>query len=147
MSASVTIDRSSLSKSDLVISDTSTTLRFTENGVGYVVQSVRTTTMPDSVDVNGSEVVAFARDATSLTLEFHVLGASSAAVAATVADLEEAFFRLDYPVTRVVDGVSATYSGAPCALRPVRDAVDSGVVAQHFDTFAVTIPFPNPIAS
>lgn len=146
MSASVTIDRSGMAGSPaaLVISDTSSVYRFTEDGVGYVVQSVRVRTMPDSGDVDGSEVLSFAREATGLTLEFHVIGASSAAVASSVVALEDAFFRLEYNVTRTVDGVSRTYSGGPCALRPVRNAVDSGVLEQHFDTFAVTIPFANP---
>jgi hypothetical protein len=142
--ASVTIDRTSLSLPDLVISDDGATYRLTEDGVGYVVQSVRVTTAPDSADVDGSEIIGFAREATSLSLEFHVIGASSAAVAASVAALEAAFYRLEYDVTRTVDGVSTTWSGGPCALRPKRGAVDSGVVAAHFDTFAVTIPFPNP---
>jgi hypothetical protein len=69
---------------------------------------------------------------------------SSAALAAAVAEVEEALYRLDYPVTRTVDGVSATYSGAPCLPAPVRAAALSGVVAAHFETFSVSIPFPNP---
>lgn len=140
----MTIDRTSLGKAALVIADDGATYRFTEDGVGYVVQSVRTTKAPDSINVDGSEIVAFARESTGLPLEFHVIGASSAAVAAAVAELEEAFYRLDYPVTRSVDGVSRTWSGGPCALVPKRGSTDSGVVAAHFDTFTVTIPFPNP---
>lgn len=144
MTASVTIDRTSLSKAALVISDAGPTYRFTADGMGYVVRSVRITTAPDSADVDGSEIVAFAAESTGLTLEFYVSGDSSASVAAAVAELEEAFFRLSYPVTRTVDGVSATYNGGPCALKPVRGSVDSGVVAAHFDTYSVTIPFPSP---
>lgn len=142
--ASVSIDRTSLSKSALVISDDGAVYRFTEDGVGIIVQSVRVTTAPDSVNVSGSEIVAFAKAATSLPLEFHVIGSSSADLASKVADLEEAFYRLDYPLTRVVDGVSSTWSGGPCALVPKRGAVDSGVLARHFETYSVTIPLPNP---
>lgn len=142
--ASVSIDRSSLSLAPLVVSDDGPTYRFTEDGVGYVVQSVRTLTMPDSADVDGSEIIGFSREATALALEFHIFGASAAAVAASVAEWETALFRLDYPVTRTVDGVSVTYSAGPCALRPARSSVDSGVTAAHFDTFRVTIPLPNP---
>jgi hypothetical protein len=142
--ASVTIDRTSLGKAPLVIADDGTTYRFTEDGVGYVVQSVRITTAPDSADVDGSEIVAFSRDATALPLEFHVFAATSADLADAVGELEEAFYRLTYPVTRAVDGVSVTYAGGPCALVPKRSAVDAGVVAAHFDTFSVTIPLPNP---
>lgn len=142
--ASITVDRTSLGKAALVIADDGATFRLTEEGVGYVVQSVRVTTAPDSINVDGSEVTGFARNATGLAVEFHVFGASSAAVAASVAELEEAFYRLDYPVTRTVDGVSVTYSGGPCALTPKRATVDASVAAAHFDTFGVTIPFPNP---
>lgn len=146
MSASVSIDRSGMpgAPAPLVISDDGTVFRLTEEGVGYVVQSVRVSTMPDSADVDGSEVIGFAREATGLPLEFHVFGATSAAVAASVAELEDALYRLDYPVTRTVDGVAKTWSGGPCALKPSRNSVDSAVVAAHFDTFTVTIPFPNP---
>lgn len=145
--ASVTIGRSSLSKSDLVISNDGSTYRFTEDGVGRVIQAVRVTYAPESIDIDGSQPIGFAREATALPLEFHVIGASSSAVASAVAELEEALYRLDYPVTWAVDGVTATYGGGPCALVPKRAAVDSGVLAAHFETYSVTIPIPNPIAS
>lgn len=144
--ASVSIDRTSLSKAALVISDDGAVYRFTEAGVGHVVQAVRVTTAPDSINVDGSEVIAFSKAATSLPLEFHVFGSSSADLASKVAELEEAFYRLAYNVTRTVDGVAVTYSGGPCALVPVRGNVDSGVQAAFFETYAVTIPFPNPNA-
>lgn len=145
--ASVSIDRTGMSGSPapLVISDDGSVFRFTEDGVGYVVQSVRVTTMPDSADVDGSEIVAFAREATSLALEFHIIGATASALDASIAEMEAALFRLGYPVTRTVDGISKTYDAGPCALVPSRAAVDSGVLAQHFDTFKVTIPLPNPV--
>lgn len=142
--ASVTIDRTSLAEADLVISDDGAVYRFTEDGVGHVIQSVRMTMAPDSIHVDGSEVVGFARESTGLALEFHVIGTSSSDLATKVAALEEALYRLDYPVTRTVDGVSKTWSGGPCALAPTRAVVDSGVLAQHFETYTVTIPFPNP---
>ena len=141
---SVSIDRTSLGKAPLVVSDDGTVYRFTDQGFGYVVQSIRTTSMPDSADVDGTEVLTFAREATGLPLEFYIFGATTADVAAGLAEWEEALYRLDYPVTRTEDGVSKTWSGGPAALTPVRSNVDSGVLAAHFDTFAVTIPFPNP---
>ena len=154
--ASVSIDRSDMTGAlaPLVITDdgsvamgSGVVLRFTDDGVGYVVQSVRVTTMPDSADVNGSEPVTFAREATGLPLSFYIIGPSSAVVDAARIEVEDALFRLSYPVTRTVDGVTHTYAGGPCALTPVRSSVDPGVVAAHFDTFSVTIPFFNPIAS
>lgn len=145
---SASIDRTGMvDPTPLVISDDGAVYRLTENGMGHVVQSVRTTMMPDSADVDGSEPIAFSREATGLALEFHIIGASTAAVEAARTALEDALYRLDYPVTRTVDGVSKTWSGAPCALTPVRSVVDSGVVAAHFETYAVTIPFPNPNGS
>lgn len=142
--ASVSIDRTSLGKAPLVIADDGAVFRFTDNGVGYVVQSVRVSTMPDSIDVDGSEPIAFTREATSLPLEFYIQGASTAEVEASLAELEEALFRLSYPVTRTVDGGSKTYSGGPTAPTPIRSSVDAGVLAAHFDTVAVSIPFYNP---
>jgi hypothetical protein len=148
----VSIDRSSMAgaPAPLVITDdgsaTSTSgavFRFTDNGVGYVVKSVRTTTMPDSADANGTEVVSFSLEPTSLPLEFYVIGSSSAVVDAGLAEIADALFRLDYPLTRTVDGVAHTYRGGPCAPAPIRSSVDAGVVAAHFDTFAVTIPIPS----
>lgn len=151
MSASVSIDRSDMtgSPAPIVITDdgsvTSTSgavFRFTDAGVGYVVDSVTFATMPDSGDVTGSEIISFKREATSLPLEFYVIGSSSAVVAAGLAEIADALFRLNYPVTRTVDGVAKTYGGGPCAPAPIRSSVDPGVVAAHFDTFAVTIPIP-----
>lgn len=144
---SVSIDRTSMSLAPLVISDDGAVYRFTEDGLGYVVTSVRVTSMPDSVDVDGSEPVTFSREATGLPLRFHVQGTSTATLHTAVAALEAALFRLRYEVTRTVDGVSTTYEGGPAALSPVRSFVDHGVLAAHFDTFAVTIPFfnPNPV--
>lgn len=144
--ASVSIDRSDMAgaPADLVISDDGPVYRFTEDGVGYVVQSVRLTTAPDSADTDGSEIVAFAKNATGLPLEFHVFGTSAADLAAKVAEVEDALYRLSYPVTYTVLGVAKTYSGGPCALTPKRSSEDSAVAAAFFDTFAVTIPFPNP---
>lgn len=141
---SVSIDRTSLGKAALVISDDGATYQFTEDGVGYVVTAIRTTTMPDSADVDGTEILTFAKDATALPLRFHVHGASTAEVRTAVADLEEALYRLSYEVTYTVDGVAATFECGPAALVPVRSSVDSGVVDAHFDTFAVTLPIPNP---
>jgi hypothetical protein len=144
--ASVSIDRSDMAGTPaaLVIADDGTDYRFTEEGVGYVVQSVRVATAPDSADVDGSEVIAFARNATGLPLEFHVIGSSAADLASKIAEVEAALYRLDYPVTRDVEGVAKTYSGGPCALTPKRGTYDSGLLGRFFDTFAVTIPFPNP---
>lgn len=144
MSASVSIDRTSLGKDPLVIADDGAVYRFTEDGVGYVVQSVEVTTAPDSRDMDGSEVIAFRKVATSLPLEFHVIAASRADLIDAIAEVEEALYRLTFPVTRTVDGSAKTYAGSPCALVPKRASEDSGVLAAHFDTFTVTIPFPNP---
>lgn len=142
--AEVRISRASLSESALTITDDGSIYRFTEDGVGYVVQSVRVSMAPDSINVDGSEVIGFAREATSLFLEFHVIGTSASDLASKVADMEDALYRLDYEVTRTVDDVADTYLGGPCALVPKRAVVDSGVLPRFFDTFTVTIPFPNP---
>lgn len=130
----------------LVIADDGAIFRLTADGVGYVVQSVRLVVAPDSDSVDGSEVVSFSRDASALPVEFHVIGGSAAEVAASVAEIEDALYRISFPVTRTVRGVAATYQGGPCALVPKRGSVDSGVAAANFDTFSVTIPFPNPNA-
>lgn len=140
----VSIDRTSLGKEPLVIADDGEVYQFTDSGVGYVTKTVRTEMLPDSRAIDGSEVLSYALEATALPLEFHVWADSSAGLAAAVAELEEALYRLDYPVTRTVDGVSQAWSGAPCLPTPSRASVLSGVVAQHFDTFSVSIPFPNP---
>lgn len=145
--ASVSIDRTSLELDPLVIADDGAVFRLTEDGVGQVVQSVRVTTAPDSGGVDGSEIVEFSREATSLPVQFHIFGTSAADLAAKVAEVETALYRLAYPVTRSVGGAARTWYGGPCALVPIRATVDSGVAASHFETFSVTIPFPNPNAS
>lgn len=139
MTSSVTVD-GSLTVSD----DTSGSYVFTDSGLGHVIHAVRLDTSPLTRAVDGVEYASFSRDAAALTLEFHIKGTSIADVYAKRDLWNAALFQLDYPVVHTVDGVSTTYSGGPCLLTPIRPNVDSGVMAQHFETYTVTIPFPNP---
>lgn len=142
--AAVAIDRSSLSKEPLVIASDGEVFRLTEDGVGEIVQSVRIALAPPSNNVDGDEATGYSRGATALPLEFHIIGASTSAVMASVAEVEEALYRLAYPVSRLTDGVVVTYMGGPCALVPKRAVKDSAVLAAHFETYAVAIPFLSP---
>jgi hypothetical protein len=146
MTASVTIDCSSISAPNVVISDDPTgTYVLLFEGLGRPAITWRLTSAPDSVNVHGTEYVAAVKEQTSLPLKVMVQAASSAALDTAVTALEDALSQFTYPTTVAVDGVSKVWSCAPAAYSPTSGLVDASMVAQHFDVYTITIPvYPIP---
>lgn len=143
----VSIDRSSLpgALSPLVIADDGATYQIGQDGLGRPARSWRTTNMPDSADVHGSEPIAAVLEQTSIPLEVIVKAASSAALNTAVEALFDALSQFTYKVTVTVDGVAKTWSASPAPIAP-KAPTGPSQVAQFFEVFTVTVPV-YPIAS
>lgn len=144
--ASVSIDRTSLSLSALVIADDGATYQLGMDGLGEPNMTHRTTSMPDSQDVVGSEPVSAVKEATSLPLTVIIKGSSSAALKTAVTALTDALSQFTFTATVTVDGQSDVWTCSPASWAR-STAVQPGEVAQFFKVLTVTIPLPNPIAS
>lgn len=144
--ASVSIDRTSLSLSALVIADDGATYQLGKDGLGEPNMTWRITSMPDSNDIHGSEPVTAVKEATSLPLTVIVKAASSAALKTATTALTDALSQFAYTATVTVDGQSDVWQCSPASWAR-SNAVQPGEVAQFFKVLTVTIPLPNPIAS
>lgn len=149
MSASVSIDRTSLSLSPLVIvgpGDASTTYLLTKNGLGRPGVTQRLTYMPDSPYIHGSELLAAAQEQSSLPLEIVVQAATASALDAAVQALADAVFQFSYTVTVTpASGVSKTWACDPAALAPSSGGEIDAAWLQFVDVLKVTIPvYPIP---
>lgn len=136
--AAIAIDRASLSKPDLAASSDGSTYRLTEDGVGRPGVAWRRTYAPDSADVHGSELIAIAREQSSLPLVIEVLAETASALDDACADLEEALSQFAYTVTQTVDGVTRVWSADPADWST--GGYDSGEVAAHMARYVITIP-------
>lgn len=146
--ATVSIDRSALSLSPLVIADDGATYRLTERGLGRPGVTWRMGAMPDSADVHGTEYISAAKEQSSLPLEVAVTASTTSALSAAVVALEAAVSQFSYDVTVTVDGVGRTWSCGPASYASANGAFDAGMVAAHFDVLSITIPvYPIPEAS
>lgn len=144
---SVTIDRSSLSLSDLVISDAfDATYQLLRDGLGRPAITWRMTAAPDSVDVHGTEYLAAVKEQTSLPLKVMVQAASTGALDTAVTALEDALSQFTFPVTQDIDGVTKVWSASPASYGADSGQVVHARVLQHFEVMVITIPI-YPIAS
>lgn len=141
ISASVSIDRSSLSLAALTISgDGSGTYSLTRDGLGRPAITARSTYAEDSSDVAGSLLTQAVKEMSSLPLEVLVQAATSADLDAAISALDAALWQFSYQVTVTVDGVAKVYNCGPAAWAPSSGKVDHGLAAQFVDVLTVTIP-------
>lgn len=124
---SLTIDRASLSLSDLVIGNDPTGADFWIDSTIYPQFSPRVTYAPDSAYVAGKKLLAATLDAAVLPAVIYAQAATSAALATLRAELEAAVSQFSYTVTLTVDGVAQSW---PADFTwPIWGDVDSGMVA------------------
>lgn len=134
---SVSIARTSLSLSPLVLADDGTTYRITEDGIGRPGRTWRLGQMPDSADTHGTEYISAALEQTNLPLKVLVQAASSAALEAALDDLEDALGQFAYETTVTIDGAARTWTCGPASSQA---SIDSGQVAAHLSEVTITIP-------
>jgi len=140
MTVSVSIDRTSLSLSPLVIDDNPASVyRIAQGGLSRPTITVRETNAPDSRYFEGTELLAVTREQTRIPVKLIVQGASWAAVEAAVDTLDAAVWQVMYDVTVTVDGVAKTWHCTPAIPAP-SGLIEPENVSQFFDVFDLDIP-------
>ena len=140
---SLTIDRTSLSLADLVITNDpyAGNYHLPEDGLERPGFSMRRTYAPDSAYFPGRTLLAAVADASTLPVVIYTHAASAALLAAARAALEAATSQFAYDVTLSVDGQSQTWLADPEL--PQWGPVDSGLVRAHIEVARLVIPI-NP---
>ena len=140
MTVSVSIDRTSLSLSPLVIDDNpASTYRIAQGGLSRPTITPRETNAPDSRYFEGTELLAVTREQTRVPVKVIVQGASWAAVESAVDALDAAVWQFMYDVTVTVDGVAKTWYCTPAIPVP-SGLIEPENVSQFFDVFDLDIP-------
>lgn len=145
MTASVSIDRTSLALSALVISDAGATYLLTDKGLGRPATTRRNTYAPESPDMHGSLLLNSVKEQSALPLEVIVQADTAADLDAAIQALFDALDQFTYNTTVTVDGVAKVWASSPAAYGASDGYVDHSRVAQFFDVLAITIPvYPIP---
>lgn len=141
VTASVSIDRTSLSLSPLVIDTAAaSTYRLGDGGLSRPVMTPRETKAPESRYYAGSELLAVTREQTALHLGVIIQAASSAALNTAVQALDDALWQFAYDVTVTVDGVVKVWHCTPATLGTASGLVEASHVEQFFDVFSIDLP-------
>lgn len=144
MTLSVTIDRTGLSLSPLVITDYPTPdlpWWLPENGVAEPAWTYRNTEAPESAYMPGTQLLGAVLDASALPLTVYAQAVPGATLPTLKAILELAVSQFRYAITVSVDGDSKTYAAFPSF--PQWGQIDSGMVAAKIASCSLTIPI-NP---
>lgn len=146
MTASVTLDCSSISATDIVLdSALDATYVLLLEGLGRPAITWRLAAAPDSADVHGTEYVGAAKEQTTLPLKVMIQADTYANLDAAITALEEALSQFTYTATVEVDGVTKVWDCAPAAWSASSGLIESNMVDQTFDVYTITIPvYPIP---
>jgi hypothetical protein len=142
MTTSLTIDRSSLSLSDLVIgtSPFGADMYLPEDGIERFDFDYRRSYAEGSTYAPRALLAAIL-EPTTLSVAVYCRGASSAALATIETTLTTAMSQWAYDLTLTIDGVSQTVTGEPT--RPAFGQIDSGMVRAFVSRATLSIPI-NP---
>lgn len=143
--ATVSIDRTSLTLSALAITDDGATYQLKQDGLTRPAITWRLTSVPDSINIHGTEYIGVAKEQTSIPLEVIVKSTTSSALNTAVVALETALSQFTYTVTVTVDGVAKVWTAGPASWSFPMPTGPSDV-AQFFTLMTVSIPV-YPIAS
>lgn len=145
--SSVTIDRSSLSLSDLVIDEAldATYVLLRGSRLRRPATTWRKGGPPDSQDVHGSEFTSAVKEQTEIPLRVMVQADTSAALDAAIDELDEALSQFTFPVTVDLDGVVKVWDASPAPWAPEPDLEEYAAMLQHFDVLTISVPvYPIP---
>jgi hypothetical protein len=139
----LTIDRTSLSLSPLVISNDPFAGNFhlPEDGLERPGFTMRRLYAADSAYFAGRVLLAAVADASTLPAVIYAHAASSAALSVAMAELEAATTQFAYSLTLSIDGEAQTWAADPEL--PQWGPVDSGLVRAHIARASIAIPI-NP---
>lgn len=136
---SVSIDRTSLSLSALVINDyPGAGLWLPEDALQRPAKAQRLTYAADSPFVHGSLLTSAVLLQSSLPMSVKAGAATTAALEDLMDELEAALFQFTYDVTVTVDGSPRVWRADPADIG--WGTIDSGEVAARIATASVTIP-------
>jgi hypothetical protein len=121
---SLTLDRTSLSLSDLVIAGTAPSAGLWIELADNPDFLFRYTYAPDSAYVPGKQLLAAVLDQATLPVTVHGQAASANDLSALRDELSAALAQFSYPVTLTLDGISTTWS-ADCSTAAF-GSIDSG---------------------
>lgn len=146
--AQVTISRTSLSLSDLVITGTGTgPYSLTAAGLGRPGRTVRATFADASAHSEGQLMTQAVRDITSLPVEVIVQGSSSADLASLLDALDSALFQFRYTTTVTIDGADVTWPSLPTSFDIVGGSVLYSRRSEFLEVVSFTIPVqPTPVS-
>jgi hypothetical protein len=145
--ASVTIDRSNLSLSDIVIdSEGFNTYYIDKAGLGRVGRAPRETFADDSPWINGRFRTAVVLEESELVLTVRVQSTTSSGLDTALDALEDALAQFVYTVTVAVDGVSKTYTAYPATIQSTDGLVAVERVRAFCEDLSISIPV-YPVAS
>jgi len=143
----VTIDRTSLSLSDLSItSDNSGTYTLAQGGLGRPGIAQREAFADDSKWVNGRLRTAVVKEESTLPLIVRVQSTTTSGLATAVSALETALCQFTYTVTVDVDGDSKDWTAYPAAIGAADGLYVPGRVLDHYEDLTISIPI-YPVAS
>lgn len=142
MSLSLTIDRTSISLSALVISTTPAAgMWLPEQGLVRPDMDYRRTYAPDSSYVPGRTILAAVLEASTLPATVYFRAATTSALVTLENTLTAALAQWAYTVTLTIDSSAWSWTGEPT--RPAFGAVDSGMARSFMSRAVLTIPI-NP---
>jgi hypothetical protein len=139
--ASVSIDRSSLGLSALVIDTEGFGTYYVDKvGLGRVGRLPRETLATPSPFVHGQFRTAVVWEESSLPLTVRVQASSSAALDTAVIALEDALSQFIYPVTVTVDGVAKVWTAYPATWNSTDGLMAVERVQSFHEDLSITIP-------
>lgn len=145
VTSSLSIDRTGLSLSPLVLNNDPFTGAFTypEDGLAEPVFPPRVSYAPDSQWIPGRLALGSVLDAGSIPLSVYVRGTSAANLQTLKVELLTALVQLSYDVTMTVDGVEVgTWPAFPASV--AWGVVDHGMAQRHLALATISIPV-NPV--
>lgn len=145
--ATVTIDRSGLSLTDLTIETSgSGTYVIDQGGLGRVGMTSRETLATASPFVHGQLRTQVVLEESSLPLVVRVQSTTSAGLNTAVTALETALRQFTYTVTVTVDGVAKAWDAHPATIGSVDGLTAYERQIDYFEVLSISIPV-YPVAS
>lgn len=145
---SVSIDRTSLGKSPLVIgSNGAAPYSLTDKGLGRPAVTARANAVT-SPWLHGESVVNVVREQSSIPVEILLQALSEATLELVRVALDEALWQFTYQVTITEGATSKTWRCSPASWGVNDGTVTSANVSGHYEVWSVTIPcYPIPVVS
>lgn len=144
MTTSVTFDQTALSLSPLVVGlyGMSATYFLPPDGITWPALTMRRTYAPDSIYIDGKDLLSAVADSGVCQLSIYVQADSTADLFTAQDALEVAATQWAYDLTLTLDGVSRTFQADPEI--PQWGQIDAGMLRAYMSKATITIPVNPP---